>query len=83
MVKFLDFRLFITASYKSEVLQAKENSTEFPQTDGLLFNGEKEPVKVSGRNCSASSFGLVICSFYRCVQSFTTRTDAGKQIYLS
>ena len=33
-VKFLDFRLFTTASYKSEVLQAKEDSTEFPQTDG-------------------------------------------------
>ena len=28
------FRLFTTASYKSEVLRAKENSTEFPQTDG-------------------------------------------------
>ena len=34
VVKFPDFRLFTTASYKSEVLQAKENSTDFPQTDG-------------------------------------------------
>ena len=33
----------------------------------ILFNGLKEPVKVGGRNCSASSFGLVICSFYRYV----------------
>ena len=33
----------------------------------ILFNGLKEPVKVSGRNCCASSFGLVICSFYRYV----------------
>ena len=40
----------------------------------------KEPVQVSGRNCSASSFGLVICNFYRYVQSFTTHADAGEQI---
>ena len=33
----------------------------------ILFNGLKEPVKVSGRNCCASLFGLVICSFYRYV----------------
>ena len=33
VVKFLDFRLFTTGSYKLEVLQAKEKSTEFPQTD--------------------------------------------------
>ena len=44
-------------------------------------NGLKEPVKVSGRNCSATgSFGLIICSFYRYVQSFTTHADAGEQI---
>ena len=29
------------------------------QTVNILFNGWKEPVKVSGRNCSASSFGLM------------------------
>ena len=34
VVKFLDFHPFTTASYESEALQAKENSTEFPQTDG-------------------------------------------------
>ena len=33
-LSLIKFRLFTTASYKSEVLQAKENSTEFPQTDG-------------------------------------------------
>ena len=33
VVKFLDFRLFTTGSYKLEVLQAKEKSTAFPQTD--------------------------------------------------
>ena len=34
VVKLLDFRLFTAASYKWEVLQAKEKGTEFPQTDG-------------------------------------------------
>ena len=42
----------------------KKNSTEFPQQMvDILFNGLKEPVKVIGSNCSASSLGLVICSF--------------------
>ena len=33
VVKFLDLCLRTTASYKPDVLQAKENSTEFPQRD--------------------------------------------------
>ena len=33
VVKFLDLCLFTTASFKPDVLQAKENSTEFPQRD--------------------------------------------------
>ena len=37
MVRFLDFRLFTTASFKSEVLQAKENSIEFPSNRRLIY----------------------------------------------
>ena len=63
-------------------LQARRKQAQsfLKEIVNILINGLKEPVKVSGRNCSASSFGLIICSFYRHVQSFTTYADAGEQI---
>ena len=67
-------------AYKPSCKLKKTAQSFLKEIVNILINGLKEPVKVSGRNCSASSFGLVICSFYRYVQSFTTHADAGEQI---
>ena len=87
-VKFLGFRLFSTAFYKLEVLQAKKTTQSFLKQTRLIYSLMVERIRFKSLGVEEIVLQVRLdssleCSFYRYVKSFTTHADAGEQIYLS
>ena len=83
-------RLFTTASYKLEVLQAKKKKTaqSFLKQTRLIYSLIVERIRLKSLGLEEIVLQVCLnssleCSFYRYVQSFTAHADAGEQIYLS